>query len=126
MTFLILLGKLTFFSCRKILLPLPHQGAEASPGDGSPGPAVMHAVIHRPAVAAAAALGTEAAEQRRAQLLLENHGTMKVAQVVGEVICIVYNICMLWTKVDSFAFSRVSIFPINIRGKHLASRQKKN
>ena len=92
MTFLIFSEKLTFFSCRKILPPLsPDQGAEASPGDRSPGPAVMHAVIHRPAVAVAAALSTEAAEQRRAQLLLENHGTMKVAQVVGEVICIVYN-----------------------------------
>ena len=47
-----------------------YQAADASPGDLAPRLAVMHAVIHRAAMATATA-SVEAAEQRRAQLVLE-------------------------------------------------------
>ena len=47
-----------------------YRAADASPGDLAPGLAVMHAVIHRAAVATATA-SVEAAEQRRPQLVLE-------------------------------------------------------
>ena len=54
------------------MIPAFHKdrAADASPGDLTPGLAVMHAVIHRAAVATATA-SIEAAEQRRAQLVLE-------------------------------------------------------